>query len=418
MIARIALPVVLAATVVLMIWPEPSAVRAQSAPTAAPRMFSPWYAESLRDILKLEESDVANLERQLAANPGDFAVRLKLMAYYQRGDRLDRPEDRGKRIQHVLWLIEHHPDSELLHSPVSRFSPGELPEADYRRAIALWNAATQARPANAAVQWNAASFFEGLDPDLYLRYMEATAAADPNHPFALRPLAHLYALSILEGGPLAARSQTALEASKNVWVLGNAAYMLQSQYNRLLQLGTPNPRAAELAEQYFQRAQALDPNLDRKAILPQLDLQEIARAEQARAQAQQDWQARAEEAVGKIRRLPSEAFPQLPAAIAGVLRTRNCTVPQPSPEGAGRKCDPRRVLREGRDWMGRFLLRQQLNSAPCIPQRSRHQSANRHYERRPRVLAGAGEQQDRLLARDHCRQPRLHHGSLPCLRWP
>jgi hypothetical protein len=44
------------------------------------------------------------------------------------------------------------------------------------------------------------SFFQDLDPGLHMRYLEATAAADPNHPFALRPLAHLYALSILGTG--------------------------------------------------------------------------------------------------------------------------------------------------------------------------------------------------------------------------
>jgi hypothetical protein len=82
-------------------------------------MFSPWYGESLRDILKLEESDIARLEQKLAANPDDFPSRLKLMAYHQRADRAGRQEDRAKRVQHALWLIEHHPDSELLHSPVS-----------------------------------------------------------------------------------------------------------------------------------------------------------------------------------------------------------------------------------------------------------------------------------------------------------
>ena len=325
---------------VLTLCSGPAAARAQSAPAAPPRMFSPWYAESLRGILKLEESGVDRLERQLAANPDDFPARLKLMAYHQRADRQDRPEDRGKRIQHALWLIEHHPASELLHSPVSRFAPGALPQADYRRAIALWNAAAQAQPANAAIQWNAASFFEGLDPDLHLRYLEATAAADPNHPFALRPLAHQYALSVLHGGPLAARSRNALESSINVWILSNAAYMLQSQYNQSLQSGTPKPRAAELAGRYFRRAQALDPKLDRNAILPQLDLQEIARSHQARAQDQQAWQARAIEAVGQIRRLPIDAFPQLPPVVAAVLRGRHCTVPQPSPAGA-----PRNVIR-------------------------------------------------------------------------
>ncbi len=297
-------------------------------------MFSPWYPEASRGILELEETDVARLERQLAADPEDLTARLKLMAYHQRADRSSRPEDRAKRAAYAIWLIEHHPDSELLHSPVSRFAAGELAPEAYRRAVALWETATKAQPAGAAVQWNAASFFQALDPLLYMHYLEATAAADPNHPYALRPLAYFYALSILERGPLAARAQAGLEASKNIWVLGNAAYMLQSQYNRGIQIGSPNPRAAELAERYFLRAKALAPNLDRQTILPQLDPQAIARARQPDQQARQDWQARAGAAVGKIRRLPVEAFPALPATVAGVLRARHCTVPQPALGGA------------------------------------------------------------------------------------
>src|SRR5678816_277849 len=77
---------------------------------APPRMFSPWYADALRDILTLEESDAAGLERRIAANPEDFPARLQLMAYHQRADRAAFPEDRAKRVRHVFWLIEHHPD--------------------------------------------------------------------------------------------------------------------------------------------------------------------------------------------------------------------------------------------------------------------------------------------------------------------
>jgi hypothetical protein len=154
-------------------------------------MFSPWYAESLRGILQLEESDVARLEQRLAANPEDYQTRLKLMAYHQRADRASRQDDRTRRDQLALWLVEHHPDSEILHSPVSRFSSGELIPADYRRAVALWDAAAKAKPGDAALLWNAASFFQDLDSGLYLQYLEATAAADPNHPYALRPLAEL-----------------------------------------------------------------------------------------------------------------------------------------------------------------------------------------------------------------------------------
>jgi hypothetical protein len=136
-----------------------------------------------------------------------------------------------------------------------------LSEAEFQRAVTAWDAAAKANPGDAAIRWNAASFFEPQDPDLYLTFLEATAAADPDHPEALRPLAHLYALSMLERGPLAARAQAGLEASQNVWVLGNAAYMFQSQHNQSRQRGAPNRRAAELAERYFLRAQALDPRV-------------------------------------------------------------------------------------------------------------------------------------------------------------
>lgn len=171
------------------------------------------------------------------------------------------------------------------------------------------------------MQWNAASFFQSLDAGLYLNYLEATAVADANHPAALRPLADFYALSLVNNDGFAVRSQAALDASKNVWVLGNAAYMLQSQYNRSVQLGAANPRAAQLAERYFVRALALDPKLDRNAILPQLP-KESPPAQEVGA------------AVVQIRMLPVTAFADLPPAITGVLRSRNCTVPQASAEGA------------------------------------------------------------------------------------
>ena len=168
-----------------------------SGPAQTPPMFSAGYGEALRDTLRLEEVDAARLESQLAARPDDLQIRLKLMAYYQRGDRKSHPQDRAKRLQNALWLIRYRPDSEILHSPVSRFAAAELPSAGLQRTVALWVAAARAHAGEAAVLWNAASFFEGLDESLYLHYLESTAAADPNHPFALRPLAHLYALSIL-----------------------------------------------------------------------------------------------------------------------------------------------------------------------------------------------------------------------------
>jgi hypothetical protein len=71
----------------------------------------------------------------------------------------------------------------------------------------------------------------------------------------------------------------------------------------------------------------MDPNLDRTAILPVIDLQAIA---QKREEEQRTQAAALEKAASEIRRLPVEAFPELPAAVAGTLRGRGCAIPQPS----------------------------------------------------------------------------------------
>ncbi|MGH9632067.1 MAG: hypothetical protein ACRD7E_27500, partial [Bryobacteraceae bacterium] len=164
-----------------------------------------------------------------------------------------------------------------------------------------------------------------------IRDLERAVAANPGNASAIRELAHAYALALLQNDRSVTRyAASALDTSSNVWILGNAAYMLQCQYNEALQRGSRNERAAMLAERYFLRARSLDPKLDRDTILPRIDLQQIARANEARAQEQRAWARRFDEAAKNIRRLKPEAFPALPPVIAAVLRARNCTVPQPA----------------------------------------------------------------------------------------
>ena len=98
------------------------------------------------DVVKLEASDAAQLERQLAAHPEDLTARGMLMAYYRRADRSHNSEDRSKLARHIQWLIAHRPNSELL-----RMSPGQSGGEDHARATALWEAAAKAHPRDAAV---------------------------------------------------------------------------------------------------------------------------------------------------------------------------------------------------------------------------------------------------------------------------
>lgn len=170
-------------------------------------------------------------------------------------------------------------------------------------------------------------------PLLELRNLETALAAAPNNASAIRELAHAYALALLYADPNVVRyAHAALDTSKNVWILGNAAYMLQSQYNETLQRGSANKRAAALARHYFLRARSFDPNLERAAILPQIGRQQIARANEGRAQERKS--SKCGLAGSKT---PRSAFVdwnlkhlsiRLPGIVI-VLRARNCTVPQP-----------------------------------------------------------------------------------------
>ena len=99
---------------------SPSSLRTRSSRL---RCSAPGTRSRCGGVLELEEKDVARLEAELREHPNDFPARLQVMAYYQRADRIGPERDRSKRVAHALWLIEHHPESEILHSPVSRFAP-------------------------------------------------------------------------------------------------------------------------------------------------------------------------------------------------------------------------------------------------------------------------------------------------------
>lgn len=291
-------------------------------------MLSRSYAESLRDLGNWEEADRRRFEAQLKRAPEDADTQLKLMAYLNRADRAAFPADTAQRLELSQWLIERHPESEILRSPVAVFSPADVSRTELRRAIALWEAAARAHPSDGLLLWNAARFFQSLDAARHLDYLEACAKADPNHPFALRPLAYAYAKALFDGSAYAARAEAALDVSRNVWVLGNAANMLHSFYGQSVQMNTTQRRAEELAERYFLRAKAVDPKLDRAKILPPLAKPASVSDAAAQQRERQNGEKRFADAAAKIQRLPAASFQELPPAIASLLSSRGCRVPQ------------------------------------------------------------------------------------------
>jgi beta-lactamase regulating signal transducer with metallopeptidase domain len=319
--------------------PDPGSVP-QRRRRVPPPMFSRAYVDALQGILELEPSDVTVLEHQLDENPEDFAARLKLIAYCMRADRVSLPESRSRRVGLVMWLVEHQPDSEILGSPYGVLSPDDLTADELAQAARQWEAVAGPGQPDARIFWNAANFYQQLNRPLYIASLEkAVLLAPANEHYAL-PLGLLYAGAILTVNPhsmyrdpsgadpeFARRATEILDTTQNPYILEPAVKLFKSEYNSSLMRGRESASIGALAQQYFQRAKTLDPDLDQPWIYPQVDPKMIGIFAPG-APPPDEGRLDFETAAKQIRRLPADAFPALPSMIREQLRNRGCLIPQ------------------------------------------------------------------------------------------
>jgi hypothetical protein len=230
----------------------------------------------------------AELESKLKTNPEDIQVRETLLYFYSasgNGDPRTQKSHNEKiipRRRHLLWFIVHHPDSNLLGTPIARVNPtGSGPVADpegYAAAKDLWLSQTGRADTTLAVLGNAAYFFEVADKPIAEQLLRRARTMDAGNKWSIR-LGRVYALAllgvndavtnagILEGNAVgdlvilsmdltAARDpfnqyvRETLASSKDGQMLSAAA-----SYLMLHPLGTT------LGTTYLERAVRLDPNL-------------------------------------------------------------------------------------------------------------------------------------------------------------
>ena len=320
--------------------PEPQIQTSASPRRVQPPMFSRMYTDALKDILDLEPADVADLERQLEENPADFAARLKLIAYFMRADQIALPENRTKRVNLILWLVEHQPDSETLGSQYAILSPADITADQLTEAKRWWQTATAPGQADARVFWNAANFYQQLDRRSYVVFLESTAALAPDNERYAFPLGLLYGEAILTVNPqsmyrdpsgadpeFARHAIDVLDTTRNPYILEPAAKLLQDEYNKSLTMGKQNTSVGAMAQRYFDRAKALDPGLDEAWIHPPIDPKMIGMLAPG-AKPPDAEQLDFDSAAKRIRRLSPDAFPALPPEIRTELRNRGCLVPE------------------------------------------------------------------------------------------
>ncbi len=244
------------------------------------------YPKLVRDGSSLSQTDAEGLETLLGKNPEDIAARVKLLGFYSRGAAMrlfGHDATIEARRRHILWLIQHHPESEaadLSETTIDRSGHSLADAAGYDQASALWMEEASRHQDSAAVLTHAAKFFQLSNKERAISLLRQAQHAAPSDPEVAARIGYVYALAILgvdminhngipmsysageARGDFAARALSELKNSSEAAVVGNAGW-IAGQYglilNGMLQ-GKFTVDYFPMAEELLARAHQLDPD--------------------------------------------------------------------------------------------------------------------------------------------------------------
>jgi tetratricopeptide (TPR) repeat protein len=205
--------------------------------------------------------EAANLESHVLQNPEDLDARMDLLEIYLDTAPLPPNQDPGRRsvrLQHILYLVEHHPEAGASASKAAYVYRAKGPYAnlsDHEAVRDQWLAAVQGHPKNTAVITNAVRFLETEDPDDAEQVLLRALSADPDNREIAANLGFLYATEILAGG-----ATTELEQSSNAIVLAAAGTALPNLAVHGSGGRMVDPKIFDLASELSARARKLAPD--------------------------------------------------------------------------------------------------------------------------------------------------------------
>lgn len=194
--------------------PQPPAPLQVDPKVAAQRAQEKADSELWKSATEMNAKQVADLEAALKKNPEDLAILKKLLLFYRPfgvpvpGEKdkwapicaqvLGENECIAARRPHILWLIEHHPESDLTEYADIYANPIDpLPDpAGYAEAKKLWLAQADRPDASVPVLRNAASFFFTDDKPMAEKILLRAQALDPKGRWSSE-LGRLYAFALV-----------------------------------------------------------------------------------------------------------------------------------------------------------------------------------------------------------------------------
>jgi hypothetical protein len=142
---------------------------------------------------ELAESDAADFELKLAADPFDLDSRILLMGYYSKR-RFDSRDLAELRLPHLIWIAENQPGHPIAGSPFADC----LVEVDgltaYKEMKLRWLRHVNAGNSSIAVLRNAAYFLLHYDKELSEKCLLQANALEPDNYDITSDLALLYHL--------------------------------------------------------------------------------------------------------------------------------------------------------------------------------------------------------------------------------
>jgi TonB family protein len=237
-------------TAAILVWCA-GALQFQS--VARGQQYPPDFPQSMR----MTTEQVAELEQQHAANPDDEKTTQKLLMYYS------ITQNRQEIAQLIFSLIDHHPESHLLHRTVLW-----IDRANYEEAKKRWLVQVARNPNDAQVLGNAAGSL-GFD-DGAIDYLQRAQALDPANWTEDLAMQYSWALLGNDGRlpsagtvQLAGQVRASLESSTDTGlILATVQAMLSSANQSVLGASGPPPDlqlVKSLSFEFLNRAEQLQP---------------------------------------------------------------------------------------------------------------------------------------------------------------
>ncbi len=304
--------------------PKPRTAIRETSQTQAgsvPRSFRDALLEEARTLAP----DVAERIRQeVKAGGRDPQRRALLMAWlwHQGG-----PGSVLQRAEHLVWLIAHEPASEFLDWPPAWFSPGELGPVRMEEILAAWRSAVREHPDDPRPAWLAAKWFERHEERYFVEFLKASLEADPGFGPAVGALAEWCVRQLALQSPAASEARKLLETSLNPEIQIQAAQRFHQLAEEAEDSHPQRNVWRQEARRCYARARRIEPNLREEDVFSRAG--RGANASLAGAPyASPEVQVMLNRGRRQMIRLPVEAFPDLPQAVAAALKRMGCAIPQ------------------------------------------------------------------------------------------